>query len=453
MNVCPYAHESTTCSLLSPEVDGTVAYCNHCSDFAFRCDAGHWNRAFARYCTQCSQKLAKPAQWSMASGNPQRTATLPQIPSHDEFGSWVANIPEIESGENLPGLLAVDGLIVVPNPREKKLDAYRIANDSNRGKLAPKWSISYNGALTYGSTPIYHGLHLYSVVSGGVQKTSVIDGETELINNISGVDADQIEPLPGCAPLKCEVNGKPTLIAGLKRRMLLFDLTNNDGVYINHNFFAAENKPMSPTRCGTHVVFTSQSGQILSLNIGGQPDRPERSSWDNLSFSAPVTLGNFVYIEAMNRRGKRYLSCYEPESDELSSVADLDTDNDLNRRISLFFHPTLTDGEKLFLADRFGRTVYTYHHRYQNFWRSKELTASGSNQPVFVPHRSIVVNNRIYAAHPAGLTVLNIDQNYVASYQSLTMGQNDSPVPVAPPIRYGGNLFVLCKDRIVCLTY
>ena len=72
----------------------------------------------------------------MASGNPQRTATLPQMPSIDEgFGSWVASIPEIESGENLPGLLAIDGLIVVPNPRERKLDAYTIVNDSIRKKF------------------------------------------------------------------------------------------------------------------------------------------------------------------------------------------------------------------------------------------------------------------------------------------------------------------------------
>ena len=121
MNVCPYAHESATCGLLSPEVDGTTAYCNQCSQFAFRCAAGHWNRAFARYCTHCGQKLEKPAQWGMASGNPQRTATLPQMPSGDAgFRSWVANIPKIESGENLPGLLAIDGLIIVPNPSAKK---------------------------------------------------------------------------------------------------------------------------------------------------------------------------------------------------------------------------------------------------------------------------------------------------------------------------------------------
>ena len=74
---------------------------------------------------------------------------------------------------------------------KKRFDAYTTVNDS----LNLRWSIPYNSELTYGSTPIYHGLHLYSVVSGGIQKTSVIDGETELINNINGVDAAQIEPL------------------------------------------------------------------------------------------------------------------------------------------------------------------------------------------------------------------------------------------------------------------
>ena len=35
MNLCPYAHESATCSLQSPEVDGTTAYCNYCSRLLF----------------------------------------------------------------------------------------------------------------------------------------------------------------------------------------------------------------------------------------------------------------------------------------------------------------------------------------------------------------------------------------------------------------------------------
>ena len=453
MNACPYAHESATCGLLSQEIDETAANCNHCSQLAFQCAAGHWNRAFARYCTQCGMSLEKPAVWDMASGNPQRTGILPQMPSHNGFGSWVAKIPEIESDENLPGLLAIDGLIIVPNPSQNRLDAYTITKPQDGRSLNHQWSIEFNTPLTHGSTPIYHGLHLYSVVSGGIQKTDIIRGTTELID-INGIDVSLIEPIPGCAPLKCDVNGSPMMIAGLKERMLLFNLKNNDGVYFtNHNFFAAENRPMSPTGCGPRVVFTSQSGQILSLNIGEEVGKLQRSSWDNLSFSAPVTLGNCVYIEAMNRTGKRYLSCYQPESDELSPVADLDTDNNFNRRLSLFLHSTLTDGESLFLADRFGRAVYTYHCRYQTCLPPKELTASGNHISMFVPHRSIVVNNRIYVAHPAGLTVLNIDQNYLASYQSLAMGQNDNPVPVAPPIRYGGNLFVLCKDRIVCLTF
>ena len=68
MNVCPYTNESATCRLASPEVDGTIAYCKQCSQFVFRCASGHWNRAFARYCTQCSKKLKKPAQSDMVSG-------------------------------------------------------------------------------------------------------------------------------------------------------------------------------------------------------------------------------------------------------------------------------------------------------------------------------------------------------------------------------------------------
>ncbi len=121
MKNCAVAKKNTTCDLPS-ETEGTneqapaVAYCKQCFQIAFRCACGHWNRAFARFCTQCPQELKKPATWDMASANPQRTAILSQESSVDSldvnygFGSWAAGIPEIELREDLPKLLAIDGL-------------------------------------------------------------------------------------------------------------------------------------------------------------------------------------------------------------------------------------------------------------------------------------------------------------------------------------------------------
>ena len=459
MNVCPYTNEGATCGLLSPEVDGTIAYCNQCSQFAFRCAAGHWNRAFARYCTHCSQELEKPAQWSMASGNSQRTAALPQMPpidslNHDGFGSWVANIPEIESGENLPGLLAIDGFIVVPNPRERRLDAYTIVNDSDQENLNLRWSISYNSKLTYGSTPIYHGLHLYSVVSGGIQKTSVINGETELINNINGVDADQIEPIPACAPLKCDVNGKPTMVAGLNRGMLLFNFANNTGVYIQHNFFEATNAPMSPTLCGQYIVFTSKRGDVFALNIGTKPFKIQCLPTQKISFSAPVSLNGLVYFEALSDSGNRRLARFDPNLRQLSKAANLDhlPERDFENRLSLFIHPPLTNGKRVFLSDRSGQSVYTYDSDRGASLPIRRLP-DGTGKHRFIPHRSIMMNNRIYAAHSSGLTIWELDQNWHVQTHSLAMGQSTNPTPVARPIRYGNKLFILCEDRLLCREY
>ena len=458
MNVCPYTNESVTCGLLSPEVDGRIAYCKQCSQFAFRCTAGHWNRAFARYCAHCSQELEKPAQWGMASGNPQRTATLPQMPSidslnHDGFGSWVANIPEIESGENLPGLLAIDGFIVVPNPREKRLDAYTIVNDSDQENLNLRWSISFNSELTFGSTPVYHGLHLYSVVPGGIQKTSVIGGETELINNVNGVDAAQIEPLSSCAPVKCDVNGNPTMVAGLNRGMLLFNFAESSGEYIKHNFFAAANAPMSPTFCGQYIVFTSRRGDIFVLNIGTTPFRIRCVPTKNRSFSAPVSLNRLVYFEVLSNSGNRSLARFDPNSGQLSKAADLDhlPERDFESRQSLFIHPPLTNGKRVFLSDRSGQSVYTYDSN-RGPLPIKQLQ-HGAGKHRFIPHQSIVISNRIYTAHSSGLTVWDLDKNWHAQPHSLAMGQPTNPTPVARPIRYGDKLFILCKDRLLCLNY
>ena len=462
MNTCPFTNENTTCSLPIPETGEsdehtpTVAYCQQCSQVAFRCGSGHWNRAFARFCTQCGKKLEKPATWDMASANPQRTAILPQMPSDQldvnyGFGSWAAGIPKIEPREDLPKLLAIDGLIVIPNSGNKSLDAYTIVKHEDDRQIKPQWSIELNIPLTQGSTPIYQGLHLYNVVQGGIQKADVFGGETELIN-INGIDASKIKPIPACAPLKMDLVSNPIMVAGLDQGMLLFNLDTHNAVYIEHTFFDEKNGPMSAVLCGTHIVFTSLTGQIFTLNIGEKPYKSRLSSWKNKSFSTPVTVGNLVYFEALDNAGNRKLASYDPISDNLSKAGDLGTDKELNRRLSLFIHPTLTDGERLFLSDTFGQSVYTYNIHLKN-WTHKNLIAAGNHNPLFYPHRSVIVNNRIYSVHSAGLTVLSTVRNYAVSGHSLAMGRVDKPFPVAPPIRYGNELFVPCRDRLVCLNY
>ena len=461
MNVCPYTNESA-CDLPSAEVENasTTAYCQKCSQVAFRCASGHWNRAFARYCTQCSEKLEKPAIWEMASATSRRTATLPQMPSvdslnnHGGFGSWLVNFPEIETTETLPGLLATDGHIVMPNLGEKRFDVYPMAKHPDQRSPYLKLSIAVNGELNYGSTPIYYGLHLYCVVSGGIQKTAVIGGKTELIN-IDGVNAAQIEPLPECAPLKYDVGGNPTMIVGLEKGVLLFDFTNNVNNYIESDFFDAENEPMSPTLCGTYVVFTSKLGSVFSLNIGTNPYKIRQLPPKKASFSAPVTLGRFVYFEAVSHSGQRSLARFDATLGILTKVKDLDSEPigniNIEARRALFVHPPLTDGKRLFLSDRSGQEIHTYDSDV-GFLLEKKLPR---NDPPhrFVPHQSIVVNNKIYSAHSSGLSIVEFERTYTVRYRSLAMGLPTAPSPITRPIRYGDKLFILCKDRLLCMDY
>ena len=455
MNVCPYTNEGATCELASPEVARTTAYCNKCSQFAFRCPAGHWNRAFARYCTQCSRELEKHAQWDMASGNPQRTATFSadSVAISLELNSGVVDTPPIETSENLPGILVIDGIFVLPNPRDKRLDAYTIVNAENSVRLNHQWGVDFNTPLTYGLTPIYHGLHLYSVVPGGIQKTNIIDGKTKLINNINGIDTAHIEPLSECSPLKCRVNGKPTLITGVKQGVLLFDFAKLDGLCIKNDFFEAANGPMSPTLCGTYIVFTSKRGGICSLNIGTRPSKKRILSLQNRSLSAPVSLNSLVYFEALNDNGMRSLACFDPTSGQLSKAADMDSEpgQNLGARRALFTHPPLTDGKRLYLSDRSGYVAYTYDSDKGSYPAKRLQDDAGKHR--FIPHQSTVVNNRIYSAHSAGLTVWNLDWSHHVQTHPLSMGNPTTPTPVARPIRYGSKLFILCKDRFICRDY
>ena len=49
-------------------------------------------------------------------------------------------------------------------------------------------------------------------------------GETKSVK-INHVDSTQIEPLPECAPLKCDMGSRPAMVIGLKQGVLLFDFT------------------------------------------------------------------------------------------------------------------------------------------------------------------------------------------------------------------------------------
>ena len=459
METCPFTHENTACDLLSTDAERDtgqmpkVAYCQQCAAVAFRCSAGHWNRTFARFCTQCGQTLEKPRVWEMASANSQRTATVisegltDSLSSDLGFTSWSLDIPRVEPRENLPALLAIDGIIVVPNPGAGRLDAYTIAESSTQRR---QWSIELNGPGTYGATPIYHDLHLFYVISGSIQKKSILGGEAELVP-LAGVETAEIEPAPEAAPLKFEMNDRHFMLAPMKQHgVLLFDLTDYKKLYIKDKFFASENRPMSPTICGNYAVFTSHAGGIFSLNT--ETFKSWSKTWTGLSFSAPVSLNGSVYFEVLDNNGARSLACYGPQNNELSKIYDLDWEspNTLDQRRSLFIHPPLTDEKRLFLADRLAETVYTYHseHRYGE----KRPLRKDNRQPLFIPHRSVVVGNQIYSARSRGLTVIDINRNYTPAYQSLAVGRSSDPSPVAPPIRYGDKLFILCEEQLVCLN-
>ena len=459
MKNCAVAKENTTCDL-PPETEGTnvqapaVAYCKQCFQIAFRCACGHWNRAFARFCTQCPQELKKPATWDMASANPQRTATQPDnstvsLDVKYGFGSWAAGISEIEPREDLPKLLAIDGLIVIPNTSSNSFDAYSIVKHEDDRQLTPHFNIELNTQVTLGNTPIYHGLHLYTVVSGGVQKTNVLDGKTELIN-INSIEASKIEPIPTCAPLKLSIGNSPTMVAGLTQGILLLDLDTHKANYYENEFFKGENKPLSPVLCGTYLVFTSIRGKIFTLNIeeNSQPNPP--LAFKDIYFSAPVTLESFVYFEALNENGNRAIVRYEPVSDKTSVVVNFDNDQDLDGRLSFYIHPTLTDGKKLFVADNSGKPI-DISQTDQNILG--KLNTNGNDQHLLITYRSVVVNNCVYSVHATGLSVYSQDQNTVVSGRSLAMNWPHRPFPNAPPIQYGNKLFILCQDRLVCLDY
>ena len=453
MMVCPYSNEGAACEL--PSKNGSAAaYCTKCFQIAFQCTSGHWNRAFARYCTQCPQELQKPTQWEMASANPHRTAIHQNSNNQEtlinDFSSWECGIQNIPNANNLPEPLAVDGHIVLPSPSDNSLHTYTIAKREKKWTLIPVWNIKFDMPLTYGTTPIYHGLHLYYVMSGAIQKSSMLKGEMSLAE-IRNVNIQEIESAPECAPLKCDVDGNPTMLVGLRQGILLYNLVTDNGEYVKHRFFDENKDPMSPVLCDNCVVFTSKQGGIFSLNL----DTKKRlySAPRNAVFSAPVSVKGKVYFEAIRENGKRELVCFDPHSRKLSTTMNLDTvpTNSIQERVSLYKHPPVTDGRRLFLSDRFSQTLYVYDtERDSNYTRELQY---GDSQGRFVPHLSTVANNKIYSAHIDGLTVIRLTQNFSIKHEVLASGAPKAPRPVTRPIQFSNKLFVLCQKHLVCLNY
>ena len=330
------------------------------------------------------------------------------------------------------------------------MDAYIIANPFKQKNLRLKWSIPYDEALTYGATPVYHGFHLYYVNSSGIRRQPVTGGEVKPVE-LNGVTSAHIQPIPRCAPLKCYVNGSPTIIVGLAQGVLLLDLISNEGNYIKHKFFS-ENTVMSPVQCREYIVFTTLQGQIFTLNMNmiGDKIAPPKM-YRNISFSAPVSLGQKVYFEALSRSGNRSLACFDPSSGKLSKAIEMDNDpeNNFENRQTLFTHPPLTDRKRLFMSNRYGKQIYIYD--IEDGYSSERILPQNDVRYMFAPHLSIVVNNRIYSPTSYGLTILDLTQNYTTLYQSLAMGMPTAPKPIARPMRYGDKLFILCEDRLLCL--
>ena len=48
---------------------------------------------------------------------------------------------------------------------------------------------------------------------------------------------------------------------------------------------------------------------------------------------------------------------------------------------------------------------------------------------------------------------MEFEPGYTVRYRSLAMGLPTAPSPITRPIRYGDKLFILCKDRLLCMDY
>lgn len=394
----------------------------------------------------------------MAYANESRTASLPRQEGIDiletiyGFQAWSIEFPRNGYADDIPSLLAFDGLILVPNLKDRRLEAFDIA--AVNGSPHPKWSVGFSEPPTYASTPVYYGLHLFYAVRGAIRRVSVLDGKVEEIQ-MNNITPSHIVPVPGCAPLLFyyNANGRliPFMLVVLQNDLLFYNLESRKAFCQSRSIFPNEDVPRSPVFCENYIILTSKGGTIFSFDLNQKPLRSKLISARGFLFSAPVAINGKIYFETVEQKtGLRSIKCYEKETGQLSSIPLGNSNNNcidnLEGYQSVLIRSPLTNGSQLFLSDQFGKIMYVYT---DGILESHNLTSKSRGR--FVPHRSIVVNDQIYSASRWGLTVFSVRSGESRPI-SLARGGFSNPSPIAPPIRYGDKLFVLCEDRLVCMS-
>ena len=447
MGKCPY----NSCHPL-PVGRAVVAYCSSCSQIIFRCPEGHWNRAFSQFCTECGVPLEKPKNWDMAFANEARTAMVSSDLSIDEldttcFRGSIRINPIDDAGDVLPPLLAFDGFVLVPNPNENQIDAYSIYSNDEAGA---KWVIPFHEPLTLASTPIYHKLHLFYMMGGRLMKQSVLEQNIQAVDLNYSVSAS-IKPISTCMPLRFICEGMETLLVVLQDGLLWYNLETGEDLHIPCQFAADGDFPLSPVFFENQILLTTQRGNFYHFDLlEGQYWKI--NSTQQQALSAPVVVEGKVYAEAVGNNDERCIAQYNLHTRQIDIVAKLD---DVSFDQGHFIYPPLTDGKRLFLAGQDGRSLYIYDTSFSTHTPLSPYKVTDL-RGFFLSHRSIVVNNQIYSVTATGLTIFNMASKQW-QHRTLALGEVGNPLshpkPMAPPIRYGDKLFILCQDQLAGTNY
>lgn len=459
---CPYHNDDKLIPLIKqPEMTGiqadpptTVGSCPHCLETILRChNCFNWNRAFAQYCTKCSSSLEKPMQWPMAGANSSRTGLskfqkgIDVLQPEHGFQSWSMPRPENKS-QDVPSLLAFDGLILVPNSQHNRLEAFPIAN---RGGGNPKWTIPFHSPMTYANTPVLYGLHLYYVVHGAFYKTSVLEGQTPKVI-LKHLDPAIIRPAQGCAPMLGSIKvGKEIqdlMVFVLENYLLLYFPRLGKTRKYSHGM-SVEDAPRTVVQCGNYFVISSRSGKIVTFKLSGSEFRVSFNT--GLYLSAPVALDNKVYMEAIHKdSGQYFLYEYDPKHakepenkrSKKHNLEKADPGTSLLVREATFQFPPLTCKKQIILTDHMGKYRITFNG---TFPVTSEFNKEEKQK--FAPHFTLAVNSTFYSASRLGLTIFNKGDT---RSMPLDDGHGRSSPPVTPPIRYGDKLFILCSKHLFC---
>lgn len=269
-----------------------------------------WNRILNRINIMINDEsqIENGIEWTMARKDCYRSSCVSKNKSHGQMNishkdSYSFDSPITQRYlPDIPSPIIAEDIIILPDESLKSFKGLKIS-----GLKDTFWKSGLQvHRLTYSSTPIYVHPYLFFPVENSIKRVKIIDTKATL-ETISTKHKLKLHPY--CSP----ITYLNIVIFPFRDHVYCYDIDEEKGEYISLDLSDQQDTLRSPVIFNGELIFTSQKGEILKLDILTQSIIKEDSISVNGIYSAPCVLGENLYFEFFDETSKkRNIAAYAP---------------------------------------------------------------------------------------------------------------------------------------------